>query len=187
MNSTPKQKTKIDPWLIIIGFLWLGLSALIYQQIPETSTLSITWSTETEVDTAGFNILRAERPEDGSFTKSEEACSADGSTDMDDCTLCGGIDSSEYQTITNRPLHAKGAADSGYSYTYEDETVDTSKKYCYILEDVELSGALTQHPPIVGKELNPLITTLYWILTPVCVMIGLWLIYSGFRPKKAKA
>lgn len=83
----------------------------------------ISWSTETEVDTAGFNVYRAES-EEGPWTKINPAL------------------------IPGSPDPIRGG-----SYAFTDTNVLAGVSYWYELEEVELSGQATrlQRIEAVGK------------------------------------
>lgn len=85
---------------------------------PATTSVTIEWTTETEVDVAGFNLYRGESP-DGPFQRINEHL-IPGSSDP----LLGG------------------------HYAYTDTEVEAGKTYFYKLEDVGLSGTSTFHGPI---------------------------------------
>jgi|GEM_PF-3345174 len=79
------------------------------------TSITLYWSTASEIDNAGFNIYRAE--------------SRDG----------------EYSKINEALIPAQGAALVGADYTFIDTDVQLWKKYFYILEDVDTTGAQTAH------------------------------------------
>ena len=63
-ESVAEEQTNSAKWLIIMGVLWLVLAAafLVYQlSVPPTVTLE--WTTATEINTAGFYIYRSESPD----------------------------------------------------------------------------------------------------------------------------
>ena len=105
-----------------------GLSEVI--QTPTAITLAsfeaeagnrivkLTWVTETEIDNAGFNILRAES-EDG-----------------------------EYVKINDSLISAEGSPTQGATYQFVDESVKNRATYYYQLEDVDLNGTSTMHGPV---------------------------------------
>ena len=89
-----------------------------FAAIPRTKTILLTWSTETEIDNAGFNILRA-KAEDGDYVKINAAL-----------------------------IPAKGSATEGAAYEFIDTDVKNRKTYYYKLEDIDLGGKSTLHGPI---------------------------------------
>jgi hypothetical protein len=78
----------------------------------------VEWTTESEVDVAGFNLYRSESP-DGPYVKVNPAL-IPGASDP----LLGG------------------------KYVYTDTNVVVGQTYYYKLEDVELDGVTTLHGPI---------------------------------------
>ena len=105
--------------LIVIGVLWLLLAAaIIITQLSAPTPIRIDWETETEIDTAGFNIYRSE--------------AIDG----------------EYELLNATLIPSNGNAVSGARYSFTDEDVAAGKTYYYLLEDVELDNTTEQHDPI---------------------------------------
>ena len=76
------------------------------------------WETASEIDTAGFNLLRG-TAKDGTYTK-----------------------------ITTTLIPAEGSATSGAAYTYTDTGVTGPQIYYYKLEDVGTSGSRNDHGPV---------------------------------------
>ena len=76
------------------------------------------WRTESEIDTAGFNIYR------------------------------GVIGSAEMTKLNDTLIPAKGTATSGAEYTYVDADVRNGVIYIYKLEDVDTAGTVTEHKPV---------------------------------------
>ncbi len=86
---------------------------------PSPGTITLNWATGSEVNTAGFNIYRAEN--------------ADG----------------PYVRINAQLIPASTNAVTGASYEYQDTSaVLPGKTYYYQLEDVELNGKSVRHPAI---------------------------------------
>ncbi len=78
----------------------------------------VEWSTATEINTAGFNVLRSTQPE-GPFVK-----------------------------VNGNLIPASTDPLAGGKHKYEDADVTPGQTYFYKLEDVELGGAKQQHGPI---------------------------------------
>jgi len=76
------------------------------------------WTTESELDNAGFNILRAE---------SEEG---------------------EYVKLNAALIPAQGSLTQGASYEFVDGNVRYRKSYWYKLEDIDLNVRSTMHGPV---------------------------------------
>ncbi len=85
---------------------------------PIAGGIEITWATATEIDNAGFNILRSE-DENG-----------------------------EYIQINQALIPAEGGPSWGAEYSYEDNDVQTGTTYWYKLEDVDILGAGDLHGPV---------------------------------------
>jgi hypothetical protein len=127
-----------------MAFKWLRLSimlavvvaggepALAQQPVstPEPVVVIVEWTTESEVNLAGFNIYRSESP-DGPYVK------------LNDALIPASPD----------PI-------VGGSYKYNDTTAEPGVTYYYELEDVELGGVVTLHGPIEvvagGRGVSPL-------------------------------
>lgn len=105
--------------MMVLGLLWLLLAALVViTQLLQPAPITVEWQTETEVNSAGFNIYRA-MGEDGPYTK-----------------------------INEQLIAGQGGPSAGAAYTFVDETVRPGETYYYRLEDVELDNSTVQHPPI---------------------------------------
>ena len=85
---------------------------------PKFSKVIIQWSTEAEIDNAGFNLYRSES-EDG-----------------------------EYIKINDSLIPAQGSSTQGASYEFIDNDVKNRKTYYYKLEDIDLNGISTMHGPV---------------------------------------
>jgi hypothetical protein len=113
-NSKPASSGRL---LALLGVLWIVLGVwIITTQLNWSPTIEISWETETEVNTAGFNIYR--------------------STDSN----------GEFKQINEQLVPSKGSSVSGASYTFEDAAVAAGEKYYYQLEDVELDNSREKHP-----------------------------------------
>jgi len=96
----------------------IGLSS--FTAVPDNRKVVIEWTTETEINNAGFNLYRSE--------------SVDGA----------------YVKINPVLIPAKGVGTSGASYQYEDNNVKNRNTYYYKLEDLDTSGISTMHGPAVA-------------------------------------
>lgn len=162
IQQPPKRSSHWQ--FVIIGILWLALGAFTFWQLPSTSSVIVTWSTETETDNAGFNLYRGEAATEA---KADE-----------DCT---DIAQEQYVQVNNQLIAAKGGAVSGSSYSFPDTSAEPDKHYCYQLEDVELSGRTERHTPFFGTAPRLLDRILYIILAPVSLLVGTALIISGIK------
>jgi hypothetical protein len=95
-----------------------------FQAIPGDREVTLIWRTESEVDTAGFNIYR------GIVRRGKS-----GTTEM--------------EKINDALIPANGSATSGSEYTYIDENAKNGVTYIYQLEDVNNGGGVaTKHEPV---------------------------------------
>jgi hypothetical protein len=88
-----------------------------FEAIPGSGKVTLQWTTESEVDNAGFNLYRAEAP-DGPYVK-----------------------------INSALIPAKGSATQGTTYEYVDSGLKNRTTYYYKLEDIDQSGTVTMHGP----------------------------------------
>ena len=95
--------------------------------IADSSVVLVEWTTESEVNTAGFNVYRSE--------------SAEG----------------PYVKINRELIPSSPDPILGGHYAYTDTDVMPGRVYFYQLEDVELDGTSTRHGPIevVAKASRP--------------------------------
>lgn len=102
---------------LVAGIITLVQAVNLYR----SPTLLVEWSTASELDLAGFNILRSDQA-DGTFTQINE-------------TLISPVG----DTLT------------GGEYRYEDHAVKGGQTYYYQLQEVELSGNTALHGPIEAQ------------------------------------
>ena len=119
--TTLPTKTGSSKTLIYLGILWLcfGVFIIVFG-LSQASAITITWQTESEQDTAGFNIYRSEQP-DGVFV-----------------------------AINPQLIASQGSPTIGASYTYVDTTVEPHQLYYYQLEDVEFNNKRERHTIFSG-------------------------------------
>ena len=127
----------------VLSPIW-PLAAAAQEPTPAASVVVVEWTTESEVDLAGFNLYRSESP-DGPYVKVNTAL-IPGSPDP----LLGG------------------------KYVYTDTNVVAGYTYYYKLEDVDLDGTTTLHGPIevVAEATSPSATTNLAALWPLAVLIA---------------
>lgn len=119
--------------IVLLGLLFLAGS--LYHR-PE---VSIKWETESELNTAGFHILRASSP-DGDFSR-----------------------------ITEQLIPPAEDPLSGDEYTYRDTNVEAGQTYYYKLEEVETTGDSNQYdldPVTVEGGFNWMLIAI-WLATTV--------------------
>jgi hypothetical protein len=120
IDSTYSKK-KASPIMAILGVLWLlfGITLLVVQ-IALPAKIEIQWETETEFNTAGFNIYRSDDL-NGSFQQLNEK-------------LIPGVED----------------AASGGDYSFVDTNVKKGNTYYYRLEDVEFDSSTTLQEPLAA-------------------------------------
>jgi hypothetical protein len=85
---------------------------------PGNNQVILIWTTESEIDNAGFNIYRAE------------------------------AGNGEYVKINDSLIPAEGSSTQGATYQFIDEDVRNRITYYYKLEDIDLNGNSTMHGPV---------------------------------------
>lgn len=84
---------------------------------PDDGAVKVRWSTAAEIDNAGFAVLR----------KAERS----------------GV----FERVTPALIPGNGSTVSGATYSFDDRTAVNGVKYLYVLEDFDLNGINTLHPP----------------------------------------
>ena len=115
----------------------------------------ITWSTASEVNTAGFNLYRSESP-DGPWVK-----------------------------INNQLIPPAADPVSGGNYEYRDETAEPGKTYYYQLEEVELSGATTRFDPIEVGAKSGAPAWYWWVGGAILAIAIGWFLGGVLSKKKS--
>lgn len=114
----------------LVWFLWilcaLTACALAVHAILnwDQALVIVEWETASELNTVGFNLLRSES-RDGPFTQ-----------------------------VNTELIPSTSDTLTGNQYTFEDRHTETGNTYYYILEELELTGASSQHGPIEVKAQN---------------------------------
>ena len=131
----------------VLSLIW-PLAAVAEEPTPATSVVIVEWTTESEVNTAGFNVYRSE--------------SAEG----------------PYNKINHQLIPASPDPILGGHYVYTDTNVVAGQTYYYKLEDVELDGTTTLHGPIevVAEASGPsALASLvaWWPLAVLIAVLGL--------------
>ena len=102
-------------WLFALGLFWLILSAIsLGYELRRRTPIVISWSTETEIDTAGFNLYRAD-----------------------------SLDS-PFERINSGLILSKGDPLTGAEYEFLDSQVDRNQSYHYRLEEIQVDGLTNQ-------------------------------------------
>lgn len=112
------QRFRVIALLLFIAGL---ASAVLAWRAYHNTRIIVEWSTASELETAGFNLLRSTSPE-GLFNRVNE----------------------ELIPPSPDPL-------AGGDYTYTDTNVEPGRTYYYHLEEVELSGSTNLHGPIQSE------------------------------------
>ena len=109
--------TNRDGFLLpALGAAWLLLAGLIVvTQLARAPQIEVNWMTETEFDTAGFNVWRSDSQE------------------------------GEYHKINELLIPSAADAAAGADYRYVDDKVERGKIYYYRLEDVAFDNSTVQH------------------------------------------
>jgi hypothetical protein len=97
----------------------ISLSA--FTATAKSGKVLLEWTTESEVDNAGFNIYRSVTENSG------------------------------YEKINPVLISAEGAPTAGVAYRYVDKDLNNRNTYFYKLEDIDLKGVSTQHGPLSAK------------------------------------
>jgi hypothetical protein len=100
-----------------IILLVFGIYQLINPQVE------VTWSTATEVNTFGYNLLRSNQ-EEGPF---------------------------DFQ-VNDQPIEATGQPVSGSDYNFIDRSVKSGVTYYYLLEEVQYDGSVGHFGPITVRS-----------------------------------
>ena len=102
-----------SPGHVIGGALPVSLSKFRPERMKDTGQIVIRWITESELNNAGFNILRSEK-RDGEFTK-----------------------------INTKLIAGQGTTSERTSYEYADTSAKPNVIYYYQIQDVSLDGQVT--------------------------------------------
>ena len=94
-----------------------AITLALFEAKPGNNKVTLIWETATEIDNAGFNILRAES------------------------------ENGEYIKINDAVIPAKAGAAAGASYQFIDSNAKNRTTYYYKLQDIGLNGSTTDHGP----------------------------------------
>lgn len=123
VQDNPKtQSYRFRTLLFVLGGIWILLAVgIMAGQLVGTPSIEIIWKTESEFDTAGFNIYRSEDRNQG------------------------------FERINNSLIHATADTTSGADYIFIDTDVHKGITYYYLLEDVEFDNTTTVHEIVTGS------------------------------------
>jgi hypothetical protein len=141
--------------LVLMGIIWLIFGGgLIIHQLITPSSVTVQWNTETELNTAGFNLFRSE------------------------------IGMNDYIRVNENLINSEGDAVSGSSYSYVDDTVERGKTYDYLLEEIQNDGKANRYEDDKFSFTVPGMTWWSVILAAIAIVVGLALLVVGFKESK---
>ena len=112
-------------WIILIILIVSGISLVIHATVYfDKAEVIVEWTTASELDTVGFNLLRAETQE------------------------------GPFEQINSHLVPAGSDSLSGSNYSFTDNSVKDGITYFYMLEEIEITGEASHHGPIVVKARN---------------------------------
>ena len=112
-------------WILFIILIVSGISLIIHAFVYfDKAEVIVEWTTASELDTVGFNLLRAEAQE------------------------------GPFEQINSNLIPAGSDSLSGSNYTFTDSSVQDGITYYFLLEEIELTGESSRHGPIVVKAKN---------------------------------
>lgn len=132
--------------LLAIGLI---LAALMIFLISAATLPAVTveWSTASELNTAGFNVLRSDNP-DGPFTR-----------------------------LNTEVIPASPDPLVGGSYVYTDTNVTPGQTYYYQLEEVEFGGGTSPQGTVVvtaPRSVEPIFVVAGIVVVVVVIAVLLW-------------
>ena len=154
-TASLQRRRVARPLLLALGCLWLGYAAIFtVGQATAATRAALTWSTETEVNTAGFNIYRSEQP------------------------------AGPWQLLNeNGPLAAQGGSTDGAEYQYVDRGLSAGSTYYYLIEEVEFDMDTHRHTQdIVPLTIAP-VNRVALALAGAGAVLGFGMIWLAFRPR----
>jgi len=141
--------------VVLFGLRWATLLSWLFCLTPMMSACStpmrVEWSTETDINTAGFNLYRGESP-DGPFDIKVNA---------------------ELISASPDPV-------SGGKHSFIDRTARPGVIYYYRLEEVEKTGQVSSHGPIQARAASFNWQQALVLGVLALVVLGLW-IWGGRR------
>ncbi|MFN8596887.1 MAG: hypothetical protein U0559_11985 [Anaerolineae bacterium] len=136
------SRSHLLPPLLIIGLIIIAVVVILITT-SASAAVTVEWSTASELNTAGFNLYRADRP-DGPFTQ-----------------------------INSDLIPASPDPLVGGSYAFTDTHVIGGQTYYYKLEDVETSGAKTDQGTVqVVAEGGPSPALIIVAGAVACLLVG---------------
>lgn len=152
-ENHPNHASKL---LILMGFLWLILGGgLIVYQLVSPASVTVQWNTETELNTAGFNLYRSE------------------------------LDQDDYVLVNDVLIDSEGSAVSGASYVFVDDTVEAGKTFYYLLEEIQNDGKANRYEDDKFSYAVPGMAWWSVILAAIAIVVGLGLLVIGIKEVKS--
>ena len=112
-------------WILFIILIVSGISLVIHAIIYfDKAEVTVEWTTASELNTVGFNLLKAET-QNGPFDQ-----------------------------INSNLIPAGSDSLTGSNYSFTDSSVQDGITYYYLLEEIELTGESSRHGPIVVTARN---------------------------------
>ncbi|MFA4907444.1 MAG: T9SS type A sorting domain-containing protein [archaeon] len=108
----------------------LPVSLTSFTAKPSGNSVTLTWSTESEIENLGFMISRKSKVESGKSDNGYEVIAS---------------------YLTDESLEGQGSTSAAHSYGYTDGGVQPGATYAYRLADVDYSGAVTWHKEVEVK------------------------------------
>ncbi len=103
----------------------LAVKLADFTATAEDGSIRLDWETASEIDNAGFFIMRARKDENGEYT--------------------------EITRITPQPIPSVDGSINGASYSYRDFNVVSGNTYYYAIKDIEFSGETTLHLKLIDS------------------------------------
>ncbi|MBK9054784.1 MAG: hypothetical protein IPL78_28925 [Chloroflexi bacterium] len=144
--------------LVWLGMLWLGLAAaILITQLVRPAQIQFVWQTESEFETAGYNVYRSESP------------------------------TGEYSRINETMIQSAQDAFAGGEYVYTDTQIEAGRTYYYRLEEVELDGSTNIYDADPDEPISGSFNRLEWwamVIVPLSTLVGILLLNHSLRAKK---
>ena len=145
-------------WIICSVLALAGIGISIHALLNFNSAkVIVEWTTASELDTVGFNLLRGE-------------------------TSIG-----TFEQVNVSLIPASSDSLTGNSYQYEDLDATAGHTYFYMLEEIESSGSANQHGPITVKATSPAkIELMIGVMLMVGALIYLILLFRDSKAQESQ-
>jgi hypothetical protein len=126
LTTKASQPSNTLIWILCIILALSGIGIFIHAGLNfNQAEVVVEWTTASELNTVGFNLLRGETP------------------------------AGPFEQVNPSLIPSSSDTLTGNSYSYEDAGVTAGKTYFYMLEEIENTGGSNQHGPIVVKASRP--------------------------------